>query len=226
MSEVTQTELPLNFRNISKEDVNLFINNVKAHANYEKMTELKKISMLHVDVLLLLHALAEVTPGGVLEIGPYVGGSTIAIASAIRDTRPRQFVTIEPGGKYPEHQWLPTDDIFGDLVKNVRAWGVSDYVTLMQGHSNNEDIIQQVRTVFKPSGIGLLFIDADGFVQRDIENYRSLLLPGAIVVLDDYSTTDMKTPQVRAETDKAIQEGFLEPLGVFGWGTWFGRYCG
>ena len=35
-------------------------------------------SMLHVDVLLLIYHFARFSPGNIMEIGPYVGGSTVA----------------------------------------------------------------------------------------------------------------------------------------------------
>ncbi len=40
----------------------------------------REASMLHMDVLLLIYHFARFGAGNVLEIGPYVGGSTIAAA--------------------------------------------------------------------------------------------------------------------------------------------------
>ena len=42
----------------------------------------RETSMLHMDVLLLIYHFARFGAGNVLEIGPYVGGSTIAAALA------------------------------------------------------------------------------------------------------------------------------------------------
>ncbi|HEY6153335.1 MAG TPA: hypothetical protein VIW07_06320, partial [Candidatus Udaeobacter sp.] len=46
----------------------------------------REASMLHVDVLLLIYHFARFSAGNVLEIGPYVGGSTIAAALGARES--------------------------------------------------------------------------------------------------------------------------------------------
>ena len=43
-------------------------------------------SMLHIEVLLLIYHFARFSAGNILEIGPYVGGSTIAAAFGARDS--------------------------------------------------------------------------------------------------------------------------------------------
>jgi predicted O-methyltransferase YrrM len=40
--------------------------------------------MLHMDVLLLIYHFARFAAGNILEIGPYIGGSTIAAAFGAR----------------------------------------------------------------------------------------------------------------------------------------------
>src|SRR6267143_1236690 len=57
-------------------------------------------SMLHMDVLLLIYHFARFGPGNILEIGPYIGGSTIAAAFGVRDSGTRKkIVSIEAGGR-------------------------------------------------------------------------------------------------------------------------------
>jgi predicted O-methyltransferase YrrM len=46
-------------------------------------------SMLHTDVLLLIYHFARFSSGNILEIGPYVGGSTIAAAFGARESGTR-----------------------------------------------------------------------------------------------------------------------------------------
>jgi predicted O-methyltransferase YrrM len=43
-------------------------------------------SMLHMDVLLLIYHFSRSSPGNIMEIGPYVGGSTIAAAFGARES--------------------------------------------------------------------------------------------------------------------------------------------
>src|SRR5215471_3383892 len=56
-------------------------------------------SMLHMDVLLLIYHFARFSTGNVLEIGPYLGGSTIAAAFGARESElQKKIVTVEAGG--------------------------------------------------------------------------------------------------------------------------------
>ena len=61
------------------------------YRNQEIRHRLEKVgraaSMLHLDVLLLIYHFAKSTIGNILEIGPYIGGSTIAAPFGVRDSR-------------------------------------------------------------------------------------------------------------------------------------------
>ena len=58
--------------------------------SWEVRQRLEKVgraaSMLHMDVLLLIYHFARFSAGNILQIGPYVGGSTIAAAFGARDS--------------------------------------------------------------------------------------------------------------------------------------------
>jgi hypothetical protein len=59
----------------------------------------REASMLHTDVLLLIYHFARFGAGNVLEIGPYIGGSTIAAAFGARESgMEKKIITIEAGG--------------------------------------------------------------------------------------------------------------------------------
>ncbi len=61
------------------------------YRNQEIRHRLEKVgraaSMLHLDVLLLIYHFAKSTIGNILEIGPYIGGSTIAAPFGVCDSR-------------------------------------------------------------------------------------------------------------------------------------------
>src|SRR2546421_4222190 len=58
-------------------------------------------SMLHMDVLLLIYHFARFGEGDILEIGPYIGGSTIAAAFGARESpRSKKIVSIADGGQF------------------------------------------------------------------------------------------------------------------------------
>ena len=209
-----------------------YLTGIEQHPYYDKMAAVKKFSMLHVDVLLLLRLFARSVRGGILEIGPYIGGSSIAIGSGVRDGGGSPFVSIEHGGVgeelggiYSQHPHIPSSDILGDLRRNLEAEGLSNFVTLIEGKSDASAVVQAVHEAHKQTRIDLLFIDADGAIDRDLASYRSLLSPGALLVFDDYAATGAqgKELMVRAQVDAAVRVGRFESFGVYGWGTWVGR---
>src|SRR6202049_530909 len=76
-------------------------------------------SMLGIDVLVLIYHFARITEGDILEIGSFVGGSTIAAGLGVRDSgRPRKIISIEAGGRLDDHR-MATKDICKDLKKNL-----------------------------------------------------------------------------------------------------------
>jgi predicted O-methyltransferase YrrM len=91
-------------------------------------------SMLHLDVLLLIHHFAKFGAGTILEIGPYIGGSTIAAAIGARESgKPKKIISIETGGRL-KHFRIPSRNIFKDLKKNLARFGVLESVTLINGY--------------------------------------------------------------------------------------------
>lgn len=73
--------------------------------------------------------------GGILEIGSYIGGSTIALASGHMGRR--KHAVIDCGGSYPDQPHLPSDDTIADWRANVAAFGVADYVHMFEGWSTD-----------------------------------------------------------------------------------------
>src|SRR5215471_8557724 len=81
----------------------------------ELRRELEKVadhSMLAADVLILIYYFAKTAVGGVLEIGSFLGGATIAACLGVRDSgQAKKIVSIEPGGYLKKHR-LATRNIF------------------------------------------------------------------------------------------------------------------
>ncbi len=189
----------------------------------------KRRSMLHADVLLLLYYLARLAPGDLLEIGPYIGGSTIAAAHGVRDSgRPRTFLTVERGGHFA-HPKIPSSDIVQDLKQNLASHGVSDVVEVLVGRALDEGTKAAIHERLAPASVGLLVMDADGAVEAALAAHLNLLRDSCLVVIDDYYALGMaldKASRTKAEIDALVGRGELEALGLFGWGTWFGRWHG
>lgn len=190
----------------------------------------KRHSMLHRDVLTLLYYLARKTAGDILEIGPYIGGSTIAAAYGVRAAgRPRALVTVENGGQM-DHPTLPSCDIVADLKRNLAANGVADLVQVVVGWATNEETVAAVRRYLPGKSVGLLVMDADGAVQPALAAYRDLLIDRCWVVIDDYyapvGLAKEKGIKTKADVEALVAAGELETMGYYGWGTWFGRWRG
>ena len=181
-------------------------------------------SMLSEDVLVLVYHLAKICDGGILEIGSFLGASTVAAGMGARDSgRRKPFVSIEPGGQLKDHK-LATKNIFKDLTKHVARAGLSDRVTLLNGSSFDNEVITTVKARFGAGEVGLFIFDADANVRRDIDCYRSLFADGCWIVIDDYISATNKAGPTRAQVDALIADGRLQPLGFYGWGTWIGRW--
>ncbi len=184
----------------------------------------RKASMLHVDVLLLIYHFAKVCAGNILEIGPYVGGSTIAAAFGAResDTR-KKIISIEGGGRL-KHPRLPSRNIIKDLKKNLARFGVLEDVTLIEGRSSHPLTKSAVRQNLSSGEVGLFMFDADGNPRRDLDCYGDLLVDHCWVVIDDYFGPGMKAAPIRAQVDEMVSAGKLVPLGYYGWSTWIGQW--
>ena len=180
-------------------------------------------SMLHTDVLLLIYHFAGISSGNILEIGPYVGGSTIAAAFGARESGTRKKIISIEAGRSLKHFRLSSRNIIKDLKKNLVRFGVADDVTLINGRSFDAAIISEVRQAISGAEVGLFIFDADNNVQRDLDCYGDLLAHGCWLVIDDYFGPAKAAP-LREQVDALVNEGRLLPFGYYGWGTWVGKW--
>lgn len=212
---------------MSEELFRLYVLEREEHPKHQSVRLAKKISMLHEEVLMLLRLFVVASRGVVLEIGAYIGGATVVLGATAKEFKKGPVISIESGGAQ-YHTHIPSADKFSDLVRNVEDAGISEYVTLLNGFSNDPKVVESVKCAANGKKIDLLIIDADGNVGRDFAIYGDLLKIGAIVVLDDYvSSQPEKEQPVKEWVDRAVSEGSLCRIGgVWGWGTWIGIYTG
>jgi predicted O-methyltransferase YrrM len=180
-------------------------------------------SMLHMDVLLLIYHFAKFAIGNILEIGPYIGGSTIAAAFGARESGLRKkIVSIEAGGCL-KHFRLSSMNIIKDFKKNLARFSVTEDVTLIQGRSFEQETVSAVRQTLDSGEVGLFIFDADNNVRRDLDCYGDLLADSCWLVIDDYFGP-RKAAFLRAQVDELVSQDRLVPLGYYGWGTWIGQW--
>jgi predicted O-methyltransferase YrrM len=198
------------------------------YRNQEIRHRLEKVgraaSMLHLDVLLLIYHFAKFGTGNILEIGPYIGGSTIAAAIGARESdTPKKIVSVEAGGRL-KHRRIPSRNIFKDLKKNLARFGVSESLTLINGYSFQETTISAIRQMFAHCEVGLFIFDADDNVRRDLDCYGDLLADRCWLVIDDYFGPCVKAAARQAQVNELVSGGRLVPFGFYGWSTWIGQW--
>ena len=186
----------------------------------------KRESMLHPDVLQLIYHFARVSGDAILEIGAFRGGSTVAAALGLRDSGvARKFITIEPGGPLRHHP-LATRDIVRSLKRNLAREDVAQLVTVLEGRSFQPHIIAAVEHALSGQRIGLLILDADSEVKRDLDCYGPKLTNDCWVVIDDYGgpADNEKGAPTKKQVDELVAAGRLVPLGYYGLATWLGKW--
>lgn len=198
----------------------------KASPRAGVIDRIKTFSMLHQQTLILLNLLARRCGGHVLEVGPYIGGSTVAISTGLASVNGGKVVTVEVGGAYA-HPLLPSSDIVADLEQNLQEYGVRDRVEIIAGFmSQQRPARRAIARALGRNSIGLLVIDANAMPGADLWFNETRLRDGCLLVLDDYESDGApeKARHTRSYVERAVRRGMLEPLGIFPWGTWFGRY--
>ncbi len=209
------------------DDVLELLRKLMEYRSSEARQRLEKVgraaSMLHTDVLLLIYHFARFGLGNILEIGPFIGGSTIAAALGARDSgMPKKIVSIEAGGRL-KHFRLSSRNIIHDLKRNLARFGVAENVTILNGRSFDEAIIAEVRQQLNAGEVGLFIFDADNNVRRDLDCYGDLFSDNCWLVIDDYFGPAKAAP-LRAQVDTLVTGGRFLPFGYYGWGTWVGQW--
>ena len=197
-----------------------FCRNPDLWSNRKVIEDCNKFSMLHPETLALLSHFSEKCTGAILEIGPYLGGSTVAIGVP-RISDEKKIITIEMGGSY-DHPQLPTSDILSDLKSNLSEYGLLSKVQILEGYSNESHIIEQVENLLGSEKIDLIFIDADGNVERDLASYGHLLSDECIAIIDDFITDEAleKMLKIRPFAIETTSKQEFIDLACIRHGTW------
>jgi predicted O-methyltransferase YrrM len=129
----------------------------------------------------IYEAARSVSRGVYVEIGPAQGGSTVAIALGRRTAGRSE--AIYTADVFKGSAALKTKDV--DLNIEVLKWHLRRF-GLEQGVKvvpiGRSDLATAVPAEIE---IGLLFVDADGAIDRDLALFYDLLAPGALIILDD-----------------------------------------
>ena len=187
----------LNEMKITKESLELTrkisdeINNQTFHHHYHILYDIANTFSSEKEVLYV-------------EIGCYAGGSACLMLQ-----RPNTKVISIDLGK----------PISQSVVKNnVKKLNIHEnYFDYIEGSSQDEKTIQNLKSLILDKKIDILFIDGDHSytgVQEDFKKYKDFVNSGGFIVFDDYNDSKY-SPEVKKAVDELDFNGYIK-LGVFG----------
>ena len=139
--------------------------------------------MLPLEVYERLYELAYHSEGGTfVEIGTAHGAATIALALGAKEGgHAFRIYTVDPfGGKYSSRSAFGTvDDNVAFVREQFDKFGVAEYIEIVVGNSSALLRDHDVKD------IKLLFLDADGRIDRDLANLYNRLSEGCNIAIDD-----------------------------------------
>ncbi|WP_459191812.1 O-methyltransferase [Halosimplex sp. J119] len=143
--------------------------------------------MLSEEVYEELYQSAKATQkGNIVEVGAAHGAGSIALALGLEDSnRDGEVITVEKGEGGSRSKYGSKEDNIRILEQNIREWGVSDRIRVLPQHLDGESDLPAPIAEALP--ISVLCLDADGNLHRDFELLYDHLLPGSMVIIDDYS---------------------------------------
>jgi predicted O-methyltransferase YrrM len=150
-------------------------------------------------------ALAADAPGRVVEIGSYLGRSTIVLARAAIDSGREPVVAVDPHTSALGYEGEQPVDTREKFLANVEEAGVSSHVDLR--HSFSVDAARE----WSGEPIRLLFIDgwhSTEAVLEDAGAWKPFLAARGCVVFDDY----LAIGDVRVAVDQLAAAGEVGPV--------------
>lgn len=154
--------------------------------------------------LSVLYHLARVPGAGhIVEIGSYLGRSTIVMAFAGRDAGSPPVVAVDPHTRALGYEGEKPFDTRAQFEANVERAGLADAIRL----EHTTSVEGAARWNGEP--VRLLFVDgwhSREAVLEDVHAWQPYLLRDASVVFDDY----LSSPGVRAAVRELLSEGVLQ----------------
>jgi len=147
------------------------------------------------ELSLLYHlAVAADGPGRIVEIGSYLGRSTVVLATAVADTGREPVVAIDPHTAALMIEGLPPRDTRAEFLANLEQAGVREHVELVHDYS------VKAAAGWDGAPIRLHFVDgwhSREAVLEDVGAWAQWFTPDAVAVFDDYLTSDGVRQAVR-----------------------------
>lgn len=119
--------------------------------------------------------------GAVIDIGPAQGGSTVSLTLGRREAGfvPKIYSLDMFRKSKALRYWEETDKNIEVLRANLEHYGIADFVKIIAvGDKDPRDAIGD-------QPVSVMFIDADGALDRDFSLYYQQVVPGGAIILDD-----------------------------------------
>jgi len=151
-------------------------------------------------------------PGDVLEFGVYKGASIVRLISfrdLLEHSSSRKVIGFDAFGKFPHDLSLESDRGFVKMFESAGGFGISKQE--LESHLENKkttnyelvegDIVDSLPLYLEKNPslkIALLHVDCDTYEPTKIilENLWDKIVPGGILMLDDYGTVEGETKAV------------------------------
>ena len=147
------------------------------------------------ELCLLYHlALAAEGPGAVVEIGSYLGRSTVVLAQACADKGREPVAAVDPHTAALGIEGAAARDTRGDFLRNVAAAGLTEHVRLF--HMTSAQAAEQ----WPGEPIRLHFVDgwhSREAVLLDVGAWARWFTPECVAVFDDFMVSDGVRQAVR-----------------------------
>lgn len=155
-----------------------------------------------VELSLLYHLAAAGGEGRIVEIGSYLGRSTIVMAHAARSAGSPPVVAVDPHTRALGYDGEEPFDTRAQFEANVERAGVGDMVQLEHALST------EAAATWPGERVRLLFVDgwhSHDAVMADVTSWAPFLLRDAVVVFDDF----LPSPGVRSAVNELTANGLL-----------------
>jgi predicted O-methyltransferase YrrM len=161
-------------------------------------------------------ALAAPAPGRVVEIGSYLGRSTVVLARAAADRRAPEVVAVDPHTAALGYEGETPRDTRPMFEENMRSAAVSDVVRLL--HATSVDAARG----WSGDAVQMLFVDGwhtREAVLEDVRSWAPFMGEQRVVAFDDYMVSEGVRGGVRELQDEGVvpREGLVVgKLAAFG----------
>ena len=172
----------------------------------KRFEEIKKITNGYLDTTVyqeIYNSALQASNGVVIDIGPAQGGSSICFAMAASENKEiKKIYSIDRfKGSNALIDYYSIENNIKQLYINLKKYNLQDYVkTIVVG-------VDDIKKSIENEPIAILFIDADGAIDRDFELYYNQIREEGLIIIDDYEekiNIQASTRYLKWRSDKEI----------------------